>query len=145
MLFEPISTLSGVGKKRTELYHKLGITDIMSLLYHLPRGYLDFSESTDICSLTTDGTAVIRAVVTKKLPVSYIRKGMTIYKAVLTDYTDDITAVFYNNVYAFNALEVGKAYYLYGKVSGNFTRKEINSPVVIILSRDCRTRCSTPT
>ncbi|MBE6838584.1 MAG: ATP-dependent DNA helicase RecG [Ruminococcus sp.] len=131
MLFEPISTLSGVGKKRTELYHKLGITDIMSLLYHLPRGYLDFSESTDICSLTTDGTAVIRAVVTKKLPVSYIRKGMTIYKAVLTDYTDDITAVFYNNVYAFNALEVGKAYYLYGKVSGNFTRKEINSPVVI--------------
>lgn len=136
MLSAPIGTLAGVGKKRTEIYKKLGIESIRDLLYHFPRGYTDFSAVTDIADSATDEPVVIRAVVTKKLPVSYIRKGMTIYKAVLTDYTADITAVFYNNVYAFNALEVGKEYCLYGKVSGNFIRKEINSPVVIGADED---------
>ncbi|MDE5569354.1 MAG: ATP-dependent DNA helicase RecG, partial [Ruminococcus sp.] len=44
---------------------------------------------------------------------------------------DTITVTVFNNVYAFHALEIGGTYYMYGKVSGNFLRREISSPVYI--------------
>ena len=65
------------------------------------------------------------------MPPQRIKGGLVICKAAATDGTDDILIVVYNNVYYFQAMKENETYYMYGKVSGNFLRKEISSPVYI--------------
>ena len=43
-----IEELHGVGKKRAELYAKLGIFTVGDLICHYPRGYIDYSAPTEI-------------------------------------------------------------------------------------------------
>ena len=42
-LFQPVANLKGIGTKRAEALEKLGIRTPYDLLYHVPRGYLDYS------------------------------------------------------------------------------------------------------
>jgi RecG-like helicase len=45
-----IRYLKGVGEKRAQLYHRLGIDSPSDLLYHLPRSYIDLSHPQEIAS-----------------------------------------------------------------------------------------------
>ncbi len=130
-LFTDIEYLKGVGKARGEKYRKLGITTPYELIYHIPRTYLDFRAHVPVCQAVLGGYNVLKLTVFRKLPPQRIRGGMVICKAAATDGIDDILIVVYNNVYGFNALKEGGTYYMYGKVSGNFLRKEISAPVYI--------------
>ena len=130
-LFTDIEYLKGVGKARGEKYRKLGITTPYELIYHIPRTYLDFRAHVPVCQAVLGDYNVLKLTVFRKLPPQRIRGGMVICKAAATDGIDDILIVVYNNVYGFNALKEGGTYYMYGKVSGNFLRKEISAPVYI--------------
>ncbi|MBR1751258.1 MAG: ATP-dependent DNA helicase RecG [Ruminococcus sp.] len=133
-LSKPITYLKGVGPKRSEYYNKLEIETVYDLLYHFPRRYIDYNNAVPIMQAPADEPCVIKAEVVKKLPEAYIRKGMSIFKAVLTDGESDITLVMYNNRYGFEKLRVGQEYALYGKVTGTLVRKEISSPLILDLS-----------
>ncbi len=126
-----IKFLKGVGEKRANAYKKLGINTIDDLLHHFPRSYLDFTSPVSISDAAHNENVVIQCVITKKLSPSYIRKGLVIYKAVATDYVNDITITIYNSDYMFNKLEVGKTFILYGKITGSLIRKEISSPIIV--------------
>ncbi len=126
-----IKFLKGVGPKRAELYNKLGVSTVADLLCHYPRSYMDFSAPVSINNALLDENNIIKGRIVKKLAVARIRKGMTIYKAVMTDDESDITIVIYNNEFAFNKLTPGREYLLYGKVTGNLVRKEISSPIIL--------------
>ena len=130
-LFSEIEYLKGVGKAKGEKYRKLGITTPYDLLYHIPRDYMDFRTHIPVIQAEHDTYAVLKLTITKKLPPKAIRKGLVICHALATDGMDDILVVVYNNVYAFHALKESQTYYMYGKISGGFTRKEILSPVYI--------------
>ena len=130
-LFTDIEYLKGVGKARGEKYRKLGITTPYELIYHIPRSYLDFRVHVPVCQAVLNEYNVLKLTIFRKMPPQRIRGGMVICKAAATDGTDDILIVVYNNVYGFNALKEGNTYYMYGKVSGNFLRKEISAPVYI--------------
>jgi len=130
-LFTDIEYLKGVGKARGEKYRKLGITTPYELIYHIPRSYLDFRVHVPVCQAAIGEYNVLKLTIFRKMPPQRIRGGMVICKAAATDGTDDILIVVYNNVYGFNALKEGCTYYMYGKVSGNFLRKEISAPVYI--------------
>ncbi len=134
-LEKDITYLKGVGEKRAKLYQKLGVKSVFDLLFHFPRGYVDYSSPVPIKDCVLNDFNIISGAVSQKLPPQYIRKGMTIFKAILTDYEDDITVIIYNSEFLFNQLKVGESYLLNGKVTGTFLRKEITSP--IILSADC--------
>ena len=126
-----IKYLKGVGPKRAEYYQKIGVSTVADLLCHYPRSYMDFSSPVSINDAVLDENNIIKGRILKKLAVARIRKGMTIYKAVMTDDESDITIVIYNSEFAFNKLIEGKEYLLYGKVTGNLVRKEISSPVIL--------------
>lgn len=130
-LFSEIEYLKGVGKAKGEKYRKLGVTTPYDLLYHIPRDYMDFRTHIPVIQAEHDTYAVLKLTITKKLPPKAIRKGLVICHALATDGMDDILVVVYNNVYAFHALKESQTYYMYGKISGGFTRKEILSPVYI--------------
>ena len=42
-LEQPIHSLKGVGVKRAQLYEKLGVLSVYSLLTYYPRDYIDFT------------------------------------------------------------------------------------------------------
>ena len=130
-LFSDIEYLKGVGRAKGEKYRKLGITTPYELIYHIPRAYLDYRVYVPVQQAVLNEQNVLKLTITKKLPPQRIRGGLVICKAAATDGTDDILVVVYNNVYAFHALNEGETYYMHGKVTGNFLRKEISSPTWI--------------
>ena len=130
-LFSEIEYLKGVGKARGEKYRKLGISSPYELIYHIPRAYLDFRAYVPVAQAVMNEYNVLKLTIYKKMPPQRIKGGLVICKAAATDGMDDILIVVYNNVYGFQALKENETYYMYGKVSGNFLRKEISAPVYI--------------
>lgn len=127
----PVSCLGGVGKKRGELYNKLKIFTLEDLIYYFPRRYVDYSCPVPIDEAQINEHAVISAVVTQKLPAARIRQGLILYKIVAADQKDNITITYYNNRFIYDRLIVGQEYLFEGRVTGGFTRKEMNSPSVL--------------
>ncbi len=127
-LFQPISALRGVGEKRAVAYEKLGIRTPYDLLYHMPRTYLDFRNPVPVLEAPFDLPCTVRGTIVKKLREQRIRKGLTVYKAIATDDVSDFTVIIYNNYYAFDALQVNKAYHFHGRFTGTALRREISSP-----------------
>ena len=134
---DDITYLKGVGEKRARLFHKLDIYTVGDLLTHYPRDYIDFTSPVPMSELIPDDNAVFCGIVTKKLK-PYIGRQYSIYKAVVSDNTDDITLVFFNSEYVFERLCVGHEYVFYGKLRGNMIEKECNSPVFIDASEKNR-------
>ncbi len=130
-LFGQIEYLKGVGSARGEKYRKLGINSPYELIYHIPRTYLDFRTHVPVCQAPLNEYSVLKLTILHRLPPQRIKGGLVICKAAASDGCDDILVVIYNNVYGFQTLKEGETYYMYGKVSGNFLRKEISSPVYI--------------
>lgn len=130
-LFTDIEYLKGVGGARGEKYRKLGICSPYDLIYHIPRDYLDFRAHVPIAQAEMGSFNVLKLTVVSKNHPQRIRGGLVICNAIATDGIDNIVIVVYNNVYFFQALQVGQTYYMYGKVNGNFLRREISSPVYI--------------
>ncbi|MEG0615449.1 MAG: ATP-dependent DNA helicase RecG, partial [Oscillospiraceae bacterium] len=130
-LFSSIKSLKGVGEKRAKCYEKMGINTVYDLICHFPKNYIDFTAPVEILEAVVGETSVIKATVTHKLPEQHIRRGLSVYKATATDGNADFTLVFYNNHYAFDALKVDAEYFFYGRVSGGFLRREMNSPQVL--------------
>lgn len=130
-LLKPIQYLKGVGEKKSKYYEKLGIKTVYDLLYHLPRNYIDYTCPVSPPEAVNNENAVFKGTIVKKMPEQYIRRGLSIFKAVATDGVYDFIIIIYNNVYGFRALKVGTEYCFYGKVSGTPLRREINSPHII--------------
>ena len=130
-LFQPITSLKYVAQKRAKLYAKLDITTPYDLLYHLPRHYMDYRNPISIAEAQNQTLAVLRVQILQKLAPQFIRSGLTVFKAIATDDTAQISIVLYNNHFAMDALTIGSTYYLCGKIGGNLLRKEIYSPHII--------------
>ena len=107
----PIQYFKGVGQRRAELYHKLGIETVRQLLWHFPRSYVNFGENTEIASVESDQICSVRAMVMSKSGEQRIRKGLSIFKVTAADDTAEITLVFYNTKYAVEALSIGQEYF----------------------------------
>ncbi len=134
----PITRLGGVGAKRAENYKKLGITTIGELLEHFPKSYIDFSMPVSIAEAPINDHAVIKALIIQKMPAARIRQGLVLYKIIAEDGCGDrLTLIYYNNQYVYNEIELGREYIFCGKVSGNFIRKEMNTPQFVAADAPC--------
>ena len=129
-LIKPVVYLKGVGPAKAEKYERLGVKTVYDLLCDYPRDYLDLTQPVAINDAPANEQALIRGRIFKKLQPAMIRRGLTIYRAAVTDDTADLTIVIYNTGYAFDRLEVGREYLFLGKLSGNMVRKEMNSPLI---------------
>lgn len=123
-----IQYLKGIGAKRAELFHKLGIFTVDDLLYYYPRGYEDFSSPILIKDTVPGNAACIKAVIAAPAKISRIRAGMTLYKFRAADNSSVCDITFFNNKYVTDMLKEGQTYYFYGKIGGSFFRREMTSP-----------------
>ena len=123
-----ITYLKGVGPKKAELYKKIGVETVEQLVELFPRDYVDFTHPKPIAEVQTGEVCAFRAFVKSKTSPFNEYARMALYKAELTDGTDNITAVFFNTKFTFAKLEVNTEYIFYGKISGDLVRKQIGSP-----------------
>ena len=128
-LFEqPIEFLKGVGKKRAELFKKLGINSVGDLICYYPRTYEDWSNFVNISDLKAEEICCIKAVVTAPPSESRVSGGRIITKVRLADDSGVVTATFFNNRYIKNMLAYNCEYVFMGRVHSSMNRLELISP-----------------
>ena len=129
-LYQPIETLPGVGEKRAQKYRKMGIATPYDLLMHFPRTYIDFTAPVMIADAENGEPVAVRVTVKQKLSPSFVKRGFSLYRVVVTDGVTEFLLVFYNTPYTYQAMKNGEEYYVYGKLSGGFLRREMQAPQV---------------
>jgi ATP-dependent DNA helicase RecG len=80
----PVKFLKGIGERRAEAFHRLGVRTAQDLLWHVPFRYLDASSVTPLARARVgDEVACVGTVVAKRLMPT--RSGLRIFTAVLRD------------------------------------------------------------
>lgn len=104
----------------------LGIRTVGDLIDHLPYRYEDYSEIAKTTELTP-GAVTIRARVVQASG-RYVRRGMHITEAVLSDDAGSVRAVWFNQPYRAAALKAGQEYYVSGQYELQRQRFQIMNP-----------------
>ncbi len=119
----PISSLSGVGKKRAEQLSKLKIVTLKDLIYHFPRAY---EHRADVVSLGHHDTEINHAyilTVASQVSSVMIKKGMTISKFRAFDDSGSCEIIFFNSPFVKDVFHVGASFRFYGKTSFSKNRR----------------------
>ena len=96
---DKVQYLKGVGEKRAAQLAKLGIVTVEDLLRSYPRDYIDFSHPSSITGAPYDRPCAVRAKVAAKAPEQRIRKGLSLFKILVTDGQSDLLVTFFNTKY----------------------------------------------
>ena len=131
-----IQQLRGIGAKRAALYRKLGINTIGDLLYFYPRSYIDITDVKLAIVCPDDVPCCLKVHVASKQVPRRVRKGMTVYKIDTFDESSKIYLTLFNQSYAFEAINVGEEYLIFGKLRTSGRVREMISPLIIPYSSD---------
>ena len=127
-LNKEIKYIKGVGPNRAILLNKLGIFTLQDLISYYPRNYEDRSKPKNIAECIHGEEVLIEAVAYSK--VSDVRlKGKTMQKLLVRDGTGSCNITWFNQSYLKNKFEIGKTYKFYGKISNQFGKISMTSPV----------------
>ncbi len=131
----PVEQLGGIGKKKSELFAKLGIMNVGELIRFYPRTYEDWSMPYTIASAPENTPCCIRASVDKVYAPARLRGGMLLLKVDVTDGEDCLKLTFFNQQYTFDKLSSGGEFLFYGIVKANSFGYEMSSPQVMTTDR----------
>lgn len=126
----PLKALGGIGEKRAEQYHKLGIDTVGDLLRFYPRAYEDWSQTVRIAEARRDEPCCICGTVVQAHVPTRFRGGGKLFKVIVSDGYDYMTITFFNQDYLYQTLSGGGEFLFYGVVKGNSARYEMTSPAV---------------
>ena len=126
----PIKYLPGVGQKRSEQLEKLGISDVGSLLYHLPRAYQHRGDLRLIREALDGETASFMLTIAKTPENARVKNGRIITKIRAFDESGSCTIVYFNQPYMKDNIKIGATYRFWGKT-------QVNGRLVSISSPDC--------
>ena len=125
----PVEQLPQVAVRRLALLQKLDIYTVYDLISYFPREYENWSNILPIESLTDGANGSFVAVVRQK--PSLLRKGkMAILRAVLSDGSGTIRAVWFNQPYILQKLEKGGTYFFRGKIRRDGVNFDVTNPTI---------------
>lgn len=123
-----IEKINRVGLTTAKRLKKLGITTIQNLLFYWPFRYDDFTKLTPIDQLQPDTKAnivgQIELIQNKRSP----RKRMYITEALVSDGTETIKVIWFNQPFIARNLHVGDTVSLAGKIYNDYGGIMMNSP-----------------
>ena len=126
---ERLTTIKGIGPGREKQLHKLGITNITSLLTYFPRTYEDrrtIYRIGDLKSGMTGGVVGTVIAVHEKRP----RPRLSILEVVIADGTGPLKIVLFNQGYKKNFYKKGQRLYAYGKAEFQYGAMQMNTPQI---------------
>ncbi len=126
-LFDPIERLALVGPTYAKRLEKLEIFTIEDLLYHLPFRYDDFSLISPIDRVQAGETLTITGRV-DQIENAYTKSGRKIQKAVISDNSGKIQAIWFNQPFLTRTIKIGESYNFSGKCDWFGREKVFISP-----------------
>lgn len=130
-LYQDIQYIKGVGERRAKLFNKLGVSTVDALLRYYPRGYLNLLDAGGVAEVPLGEPVAVRATVHAKSAAVRISGGRTMARVHAGDETAELEIIYFNNKYGPAALDVGKEYIFYGKLTGTLLAREIINPLVV--------------
>lgn len=125
-LSDEVTVVKGVGGEQARKLQVLGVKSIDDLVNFFPRRYEDYSEVTAIRDLRP-GLVTIKGVV-KQSSGRYVRRGMHITEAIISDDTGSLRVVWFNQPYRVNGLKSGVEYFFSGQYELNRQRFQLMNP-----------------
>lgn len=125
-----IKYIKGVGEKRAELFYKLGIFDVDSLIHFFPRKYEDWTNTQSVKDIKNSENISLKATMITPVKEHMVRRGMTLYKCKFSDGETVINVTIFNNKYLAQSLRIYEDYVLYGKLEKNFSSASMSSPKI---------------
>ena len=125
---DSISVLKGVGPKKLEIFHDIGIKTIEDLALYFPKSYEDRRTVTPISELKAGSDFLIQArLVNKRMGANRFNKKTPLVLNVSDD-SGMLEVVFFNGYFLNKLFDIGKEYVFYGRITENLDRFQIVHP-----------------
>ena len=126
----PIDRFYGIGEKRAEAFHKLGIYDATDLVYHFPRAYEPRGNVKTTAEVEDGEVCSLVMTVATEPKNALIRKGMTLTKFTALDDEGMCAVTFFNQPYVKDMAHKGAVFRFFGKVKRDGFSVSMTSPVM---------------
>ena len=113
----PVIKLNRVGKNIAQQIKKLGIETVDDLITHYPSRYDDYSEILSIEDFKNKKNRTIKRKINLIANHRSFKKSMIITEAIVSDETDSLRVVWFNQPFLAKNLKTGQTIYLAGKIS----------------------------
>jgi ATP-dependent DNA helicase RecG len=123
----PVTDIPLIGPSKAQLLERLGIRSVKDLLFHIPFKYRDTSEVISIEQLKERKNGTILAQV-RDIKNAYTRSRKVITKAVLSDASGRINAIWFNQSYLTKSIKPGEYYLFEGKIPDKPGAKDLTVP-----------------
>ena len=124
-----IRYLKGIGEKKAQAFHKLGVFTLYDLLSFFPRRYEDRSVYKPIALTENGETVCIRAMAADTPRLNRIRRGLDLVKFRAVDESGMVDITYFNQSYRKDSITKGESYVFYGKIEFNGSRRSMVNPV----------------
>ena len=125
----PVTRLAGVGPAKAESLGELGIENVLDLLLHYPRRYVDRTKQATIREMAVGEEATILATV-RRTEVRRTRQKRAMVTVDLSDDTGYLRCTFFNQPWREKQLPAGTQLVVFGKLETFQGRKQMTNPVV---------------
>ena len=124
-----VSKLRGVGPKKASALRYFEIENLLDLLTHYPRRYIDRTREAQIAELLPGEEASVFVTV-EKTDSRRIRGGKVMVTSTVSDGTASLKLTFFNQRWRVNQLIEGRQAMIYGKVDTYKGQRQMTNPVV---------------
>ena len=124
-----IRYLKGIGEKKAQAFHKLGVFTLYDLLSFFPRRYEDRSVYKPIALAENGESVCVRALVADTPHLARIRRGLDLVKFRAVDESGSMDITYFNQAYRKDNILKGESYVFFGKMEVNGFRRSMVNPV----------------
>lgn len=112
-----VRQIKGVGPKKAELLHTLGIRTLRDALFHFPRNYVDRSIIAEIAQAEPERRVTIRGVVESvRHAPAYGPASKSPMKILINDGSGKAEVIFFNARFLKGTFQTGEVYYFHGPI-----------------------------
>ncbi len=129
LLDDPVSSLSGVGPKKSEALNKAGCQSVFDILRFYPTRYQDRRKTTPV-SMVENGKMFLLRVKLESIKSYFARRGLTVINAIFSDNSGKITAKWFNRTYLTKQLLPNFEYWVFGNITKSANQLIISNPEV---------------
>lgn len=125
----PLSSIKGIGPARLRAFEAVGIDSVRDLVMFLPREYRDLTRITPLNEVQPGQTVAVRVRVAGEATVQRARK-LIITRVYVTDDSETLPVVWYNQPWLKDQLTRGRELLLYGRCEARRGVVQLSSPSI---------------
>ncbi len=124
-----LSRIKGIGPARLKAFEAAGITTVRELVMFLPKEYRDLTQTVPLAELKPGDTACVKVKVAGEASQRRAKR-LVITKLYVTDGTDTVPVIWYNQPWLKNQMQPGRELLLYGKAEHKQGYVTLVSPAI---------------